>query len=65
MTTTKLDDVLAKIASGTCSMWAAKELIGSDLTPEIEKTLRDATDKMMDDVCDHQDTMQRVMRRGY
>lgn len=63
--TTKLDEVLAKIAKGTCSMWAAKQAMGDDLTPEIEKILRDATDKVMYDTCNHQDKMQRVMRRGF
>ena len=58
----KLQEVLAKIEKGTMSMWAAKQAMGEDLTPEIEKILRAATDKVMDDVCDHQDRMQKTMR---
>ena len=61
----KLAEILAKIEKGTCSMYAAKQAMGDDLTPEIEKVLRTATDKVMDDVCDHQDRMQKVMRRSY
>ena len=58
----KLQEVLAKIEKGTMSMWAAKQAMGEDLTPEIEKILRAATDKVMDDVCDHQDRMKKTMR---
>jgi hypothetical protein len=61
----KLADVLAQIAKGTCSMWSAKNQMGEDLTPEIESVLRTATDKMMEDVCAHQDRMDRVMARSY
>lgn len=61
----KLNDVLAQIKKGTCSMYSAKQKMGDELTPEIEAILRKATDEAMDDVCKHQDKMQRVMRRGF
>lgn len=61
----KLNDVLAKIATGTCSMYAAKQAMGDDLTDEIEQILRAATDKVMRGVCDHQDRMDGMMRKSY
>ncbi len=61
----KLNDVLLKIAKGTCSMYAAKQAMGVDLTPEIEAILRAATDKEMDSVCDHQDKMDKMIKKSF
>ena len=61
----KLNEVLGKIAAGTCSMYAAKQAMGDELTDEIEQILRSATDKVMKATCDHQDRMVGMMRKSY
>jgi hypothetical protein len=62
---TNLETALAAIKAGTMSLYSAKQLMGASITESEKQALTAAHDAVMSDVCNHQDRMDRVMRRSY
>lgn len=62
---TALETAIAAIKSGSTSLYAAKRMMGEDITESDAAALEAAHDAVMDDVCNHQAHMDRVIRRSY
>lgn len=60
-----LETALEAIKSGRTSLYAAKQMLGETITESDKLALTAAHDAVMSDVCNHQDRMERTIRRSY